>query len=123
MILGTLALAGLAVASFGSFAGAADDTTPSATAPDGTARPHPQLTDAQKQCLADHGVTPPQKPADGTRPTPPTDEQRAAHQAAAEACGLPARGPGGPGGPGGVRPQLTDAQKQCLADHGVTPQQ
>ena len=60
VILGTLALAGLAVASFGSFAGAADDTAPSTTAPDGTARPHPQLTDAQKQCLADHGVTLPQ---------------------------------------------------------------
>ena len=89
VILGTLALAGLAVASFGSFAGAADDTAPSATAPDGTTRPHPQLTDAQKQCLADHGVTLPQKPADGTRPTPPTDEQRAAFRAAAEACGLP----------------------------------
>jgi hypothetical protein len=49
----------------------------------------PQLTDEQKQCLADHGITPLQKPADGTRPTPPTDEQRAAHRAAAEACGLP----------------------------------
>ena len=47
-----------------------------------------QLTDAQKQCLADHGVTLPQRPADGTRPTPPTDEQRAAFRAAAEACGL-----------------------------------
>jgi hypothetical protein len=89
VIFGTLAVAGLAVASFGSFAGAADDATPSTTAPDGTARPHPQLTDEQKQCLADHGITPLQKPADGTRPTPPTDEQRAAHRAAAEACGLP----------------------------------
>ena len=90
VILGTLALAGLAVASFGSFAGAADDTTPSTAAPDGTVRTRPQLTDEQKQCLADHGVTPQQKPADGTRPTPPTDEQRA--RAARSAGSSPACG-------------------------------
>ena len=127
VILGTMIVAGLAVASFGSFAGAADDnSSTSSTAPEGTARPHPQLTDEQKQCLADHGVTLPQRPADGTPPTPPTDAERAARQAAAAACGLPVRGPGGPGGgfgpggPHGVRPALTDAQKQCLVDHGVT---
>jgi hypothetical protein len=125
VIIGTVVVAGLAVASFGSFAGAADDNSASSssTAPDGTARPHPQLSDDQKQCLANQGVTLPQRPADGTRPTPPTDEQRAALEAAAEACGLPVRGPGGPGGFGGPRgdhPALTDAQKQCLADHGVT---
>jgi hypothetical protein len=127
VILGTVIVAGLAVVSFGSFAGAADDTgsgTATGTAaPDGTARPHPlPLTDAQKQCLADQGVTLPQRPADGTRPTPLTDEQRAALKAAAEACGLPVRVPGGPGfgGPRGDHPALTDAQKQCLADQGVT---
>ncbi len=129
VILGTVIVAGLAVASFGTFAGAADDTgtgsgtATGAAAPDGTIRPHRQpLTDDQKQCLADHGVTLPQRPADGTRPTPPTDEQRTAFKAAAAACGLPVRGPGGPGfgGPRGDHPQLTDAQKECLADHGVT---
>ena len=107
VILGTVIVAGLAVASFGSFAGAADDNSASTAtgtgtaAPDGTARPHPQLSDDQKQCLANQGVTLPQRPADGTRPTPPTDEQRAALKAAAEACGLPVRVPSGPGGPGG----------------------
>ena len=127
VLLGTVIVAGLAVASFGSFAGAADDNSAStgAAAPDGTARPHPQLSDTQKQCLADQGVTLPERPADGTKPTPLTDDQRAAFKAAAEACGLPARGPGGPGGPGfggprGDHPGLTDTQKQCLADQGVT---
>ena len=38
----------------------------------------PQLTDEQKQCLADHGLTLGQKPADGSRD---------AFKAAAEACG------------------------------------
>jgi hypothetical protein len=90
VILGTVVVAGLAVASFGSFAGAADDNSSgtSTTAPDGAARPHPQLTDEQKQCLANQGVTLPTRPTDGTRPAPPTDEQRAAFKAAAEACGL-----------------------------------
>jgi hypothetical protein len=85
-----------------------NDSTPSSEA-----RPHPRLTDAQKACLQKQGD---QKPAEGTRPT---DAQRAAHQAAAKACGitLPAH-PGGPGGPHN-RPQLTDAQKTCLAEHGV----
>lgn len=56
-------------------------------------RPHrPQLTDEQKQCLEDAGVS---KPAEGQRPT---DEQREAFRAAAEKCGieLPAH-PGGQG--------------------------
>jgi hypothetical protein len=55
------------------------------TSPDGPHRP--KLTDAQKTCLSQHGVTlptPGQKP-----PSPPTDAQRAAFQAAAKACGLP----------------------------------
>jgi hypothetical protein len=89
--------------------------------------PRPALTDIQASCLESHGVTRPAKPADGTKPTPPTDAQRAAAQAAAQACGvsLPAGGPhlgrpGGPGGPGGNRSQLTDAQASCLESHGVT---
>jgi len=78
--------------------------------PDG---PHPpKLTDAQKTCLTQHGVTlptPGQKPAN-----PPTDAQRAAFKAAAQACGLPK--------PDGRHHmiQLTDAQKTCLTQHGVT---
>jgi hypothetical protein len=122
--IGTVVVAGLAVVSFGSFAGA-DDTgsgTPGATAPDGSPRPHhAPLTDDQKQCLANQGVTLPTKPADGTRPAPPTDAQREAFHAAATACGLPVGDGPGFGGPSGPRPMLTDDQKQCLADHGVTP--
>jgi hypothetical protein len=97
-------------------------------------RPHhdrPQLTDEQQQCLTDQGIT---KPAE--RPTgPPTDEQRAAMKAAAEACGItlptpPADASGAMGDPGaapqGMRgerghgPRLTDEQRQCLTDAGVT---
>jgi len=49
--------------------------------------------------LSDNGVTLPERPSDGSRPTPPTEEQRAAMKAAAETCGLPT--PAGPGhGPG-----------------------
>jgi len=90
----------------------AQDTSNDGT-PSTGARPHPRLTDAQKACLEQQGD---HKPAAGTLPT---DAQRAAHQAAAKACGitLPAH-PGGPGGPGN-RPKLTAAQQTCLADHGV----
>lgn len=82
------------------------------------ARPErPMLTDAQKQCLQDQGVTPPTKPADGQTRTEPTDAERAKRKAAFEACNipLPQHRPGGPG-----HPKLTDAQKQCLEDNGVT---
>jgi hypothetical protein len=53
---------------------------------------HPRLTDEQRECLADHGVTKPAERPDG----PPTQEQIDALKAAAEACGieLPAGGPG-----------------------------
>ena len=73
----------------------------------------PQLTDEQRACLEQAGVT---KPAEGQ---PPTDEQREAFKAAAESCGieLPA---GGPGGPGHRGPQLTDEQRACLEQAGVT---
>ena len=104
---GTVVLAAIAVLGVASLAGA--QTSDSGSAPsadqasDGSStRPHrPALTDDQRQCLADHGITPPTPAADGTR-TPPTDDQRAAFRAAAEACGLPvpSRGPGGLGGPG-----------------------
>jgi hypothetical protein len=120
--IGTVVVAGLAVVSFGTFAGA-DDTGGSApaTAPDGAPRPHrAPLTDDQKQCLANQGVTLPTKPADGTRPAPPTDAERQALRAAAVACGLAVGDGPGVGGPGGHRPMFTDDQKQCLADHGVT---
>jgi hypothetical protein len=72
---------------------------------------HPQLTDAQKACLTQHGVQVPAKPAAGQQPTRPTDAQRQAFEAAAKACGLPARR---------VQLQLTAAQRTCLTQHGVT---
>jgi hypothetical protein len=49
------------------------------------------LTDEQRQCLVDRGVTLPRPSADGVRPQIAGD-QRAALRAAAAACGLPARG-------------------------------
>jgi hypothetical protein len=82
------------------------------------ARPErPMLTDAQKQCLEGQGVTAPAKPAEGQTRTEPTDAEKAKHKAAFEACNipLPQHRPGGPG-----HPKLTDAQKQCLEDNGVT---
>jgi len=74
----------------------------------------PQLTDEQRACLEQAGVT---KPAEGQRPT---DEQREAFKTAAESCGieLPEGGPGRPGGPGGP-PQLTDEQRECLDGQGI----
>ena len=124
LAVGAVALVAVPVLGFTGLAGAATGDSSGGTsgvAPSGTSRVHPQLTDEQKQCLADHGVTPPTKPADGATRTPPTADQIAAMKAAAEACGLPARPEGGPqGGPRGARPQLTDEQKQCLVDQGVT---
>jgi hypothetical protein len=88
---------------------AQDSNTDTTNNPPAEGRPHPRLTDAQKACLQQHGEV---KPAEGTRPT---DAQRAAHRAAAKACGitLPAR-------PGRHRPRLTAAQQTCLEEHGVT---
>ncbi|MEI7548711.1 MAG: hypothetical protein WCK21_11745, partial [Actinomycetota bacterium] len=72
------------------------------------------LTDEQRQCLTDAGVTKPQ----GKR----TAEERAALKAAAEKCGitLPAPKVGGGNGP---LASLTDEQRQCLTDAGVTKPQ
>jgi hypothetical protein len=77
--------------------------------------PHPRrLTDAQQTCLRQHGVT---LPTPGQRPAePPSDAQRQAFEAAAKACGLPAP----PDHPGWRRRMLTDAQRTCLRQHGVT---
>jgi len=72
----------------------------------------PRLTATQKTCLTQHGVTLP-TPNAGKPPTPPTDQQRQAFEAAATACGVQAPKP---------HPvQLTAAQRTCLTQHGVTP--
>ena len=126
LTVGTVAVAAIAVLGLAGLAGAqtsdsGTDPAPSAdqTGPlDGVAgRPHrPALTDEQRQCLAAQGVTVPAPTADGTR-VRPTDDQRAAFRAAAEACGLPVP----QGHPGmGPRPALTDEQRECLAAQGVT---
>ena len=98
LAVGTIALAGVGVLGIGLAGAQTADSDSSATA----RPPRPELTDAQRQCLADQGLTPPQRPADGTR-VAPTDEQRAAFRAAAEACGLPAPPQGGFGYTGSWR--------------------
>ena len=72
----------------------------------------PRLTDAQKTCLTQHGVTLP-TPGAGQPPARPTDQQRQAFEAAAKTCGVQP--------PKGHRVQLTAAQRTCLTQHGVTP--
>jgi hypothetical protein len=111
-VVGFVALAALPVLALNSLATA--DT--GGASGSGVTRPaHPALTDAQRQCLADRGVTRPEKPADGSRPQL-TQEQRDALRQAREACDLPVMA-----GPGRhPHPALTDAQRQCLADQGVT---
>ncbi len=118
-LAGFVGLAALPALGLGAYAAADTTSGESSASGPGVRGLRPQLSDTQKQCLADHGVTLPERPANpeaGTRPAPPTDEQRAAFRAAAEACGLPTP----PAGGRGFRPQLTDTQKQCLADQGVT---
>jgi hypothetical protein len=117
-IVGFVALAALPVLALNSLA-TADTGSGSGSSTSGAAatRPAPpQLTDVQKQCLADHGVTKPTELKDVSRPEF-SQEQRDALRQATEACGLPATvvRPGH-----GLRHELTDAQKQCLADQGVT---
>jgi hypothetical protein len=72
----------------------------------------PRLTDAQKTCLTQHGVTLP-SPNAGQPPAPPTDQPRQAFEAAAKACDVQ------PPNPHPV--QLTAAQRTCLTQHGITP--
>ena len=116
-VVGLAALAAVPALGLGAYAAA--DTSSGGSTPDGEAaatptatRPRHMLTDAQKQCLSDHGVTlPPTSDTTGGRPQL-SPEQRAALRTAAQECGI-ALG-------GGRRAPLTDAQKQCLSDHGVT---
>jgi hypothetical protein len=119
LLLGLVTLAALPAVGLGAFA-AADSGPASTDAAGSDPAPHrrPPLTDEQRQCLADHGVTPRSRPADGAPRPVPGQADRDALRAAAEACGLPR--PEHRGGPG-AGPRLTDEQRQCLADHGVTP--
>jgi hypothetical protein len=111
LVAGFVALAALPALGLGAFAAAdtgsgESGTSESTSAPAALRAARPQLTDEQKECLADKGVTLPERPADpGTaeRPQPPSEEQRAAFRAAAQACDItsPAHGPRGPGAPDG----------------------
>ena len=90
-----VALAVVPVLALNSFASAAPGS-------EGDGRARPALTDAQRQCLAEHGVD---------QDAAPTREQR---REAAQACGLQANR---------LRPgmrTLTDEQRTCLAQQGVT---
>src|SRR5687767_11398601 len=68
-----------------------------------------RLTDEQRACLEEQGVQKPEPDANGER-VEPTDEQKAAFRAAAEACGIELRR---------GRHQLTDEQRACLEEQGV----
>jgi hypothetical protein len=100
LLAGFAALAALPALGLGAYA-AADTTTGengSGGAPAVRRVVRAPLSDEQEQCLADHGVTLPDRSAkreSGVRPQPPTDEQRAGFRAAAQECNLPmpAHGP------------------------------
>jgi hypothetical protein len=116
LVAGFAALAALPAVGLAAYAEA--DTTGTGAAPSVGRVVRAPLSDEQRQCLADHGVTLPQRPPDpesGERPAPPTDAQREAFRVAAADCGLPTP----PAGVRGPRPQLSDEERQCLADHGV----
>jgi hypothetical protein len=98
-VVGFVALAVVPVLALNSLATA--DTGGTSGSEGTTAAPR-ALTDAQRQCLADQGVTLPARPADGSRPEL-SQEQRDALRQAAVACGLPTRPPRAPAaGEGGT---------------------
>lgn len=77
----------------------------SAAPGDGHGGNHPQLTDQQRQCLADRGITRDSRPQGK-----PSDDQIAKIKDAFSACGIQLPD----------HPKLTDQQKQCLTDQGLT---
>jgi hypothetical protein len=118
LLFGFVALAALPAVGLGAYAAADSGPSPATNATPGATAPHsrsplsdeqrhprpgfrrgpgarPPLTDEQRQCLADHGVPLPPRPADGQRRQPPSQADRDALRAAAEACGLPHRVPHG----------------------------
>lgn len=99
IVAGFLVLAATPALVFGTVAVAGSETGPDGAVvepADTGSRAHtvhvrgPRLSDTQRQCMADQGVTLPERPADGSgeRPAPLTEEQRAARREAAEACGI-----------------------------------
>ncbi len=69
-------------------------------------RRHLNLTDEQKQCLSDQGISRPVRPV--------TIEKIATIKAAAQTCGITLPDSFG------TRVHLTDANVQCLSEHGVS---
>jgi hypothetical protein len=82
-----------------------------ASTPDGGTAPRAGLSDAQRTCLAGQGVTAPAPGSQGEQPAL-TQEQRQELRKAVKTCGLR--------GPHVALRKLTDEQRQCLADQGVT---
>src|SRR5262249_20414278 len=110
LLAGFVALAALPALGLGAIAAAETSSDASESVPSTPVRARLELSDAQKQCLADHGVSKPAPSSTGERPQL-TPEQRDALRSALQACGVEFPR---------LRPQLSDAQKQCLADHGVS---
>ena len=105
-VVGLAVLVAVPALGLGAFA-AADTSSGGSNSPDSEASatpvstgPRHMLTDAQKQCLSDHGVSLPEPSATGERPQF-SPEQRDALRAAAEACGIEFPHPG----PGTEQPQ------------------
>ncbi len=74
----------------------------------------PELTDEQKACLEENGIT-------GRPDGVPTAEMREAFKEAAETCGIELPGPmHRRGHHRGDRPELTDEQKACMAEAGIS---
>ncbi len=92
------------------------------TASDGGTDPtagRPALTDTQRQCLSDHGVTLPPGGADGAKPELTRELRRQLREAGAAWVGA-MNAVKGRAGARGLGTGLTDAQRQCLSDQGVS---
>lgn len=109
-----VALAVVPVLAFNSLA-TATTASDGGTGPAASSRPG--LTDTQRQCLSDQGVTLPTHGSTAGKP-PFTREQRQQLRRATAACGV--RGTRAPRLGNGLGHALTDAQRQCLADQGVS---
>ncbi len=105
----TAAMLGVSAVAVAAPAGAAN----SDTAPDGARRHRMHLTDDQKQCLKDEGISRPIRPL--------TREKVGALQAAAKACDITLPNRLGERLARRLnRVALTDDQKQCLKDEGIS---
>ena len=86
-VVGLVALAAVPALGLGAFAAADTDPAGSVATTTVPTQARFQLNDTQKQCLADQGVTLPERSPTGERPQL-SQEQRDALRAAAQACGI-----------------------------------